>query len=1631
MNESEIILGMNAQGQEGEETAEIYRREARESFGHDRERAASFLLDAAYANEHDEAQEASVVRDLRLSAALAPEAEWCSTCCARLYLQLGMYREALSLFSRAYENTQNADVKLAVSLTCADLLWIALDDIAGAQAYVEKALALDETHVGALYAGLWMSLSPGGARGDGESFALRVAKILGAPSERSALYALAGRLALEGGNEVGAHEYFSLSTQADRGNVYGWIQYAILCERYERYAEAAHAYAEVSQILCDRELGGIFSQRAAVTYGFLGQHEREGYYYGESIEKGGDKFFSVWMAIDANRALGNDQRVSALLRQLIEMSADDLTRASHMRALSDVCVGGLGMQDEGVSLLEQASKLGASAADARLAALYDLRGETSNLAQVFERLGEADALAKPCYLWLQGKAYRRGGAYREAISAFEKCGGSFGFFGLDFCYEAVKDDTAHARMLERWIHATQDAPMGMALLSQLTMLLSDRLASPGIAIQYLETLPKAPASHDLLWRRIHLLTQLEQYEALADALLALARDVSDEEEARGWRMEAAYVCDRDIGNVDRCVEILKNLHADCASYVPAIVYCHHIALREGRYGLLIETNGWREAFQMNAGGRRDMALENAWANLQRKDDRAALAWFEKARKFGRMSPYDADLYISLLRRLECWEELSDFLSEMCGGESSSNSGVCEQAQGASKSAVDALVGAGENAENCEKYWKGFEQSLQYHAYESLRLDIGTFCLRRGRENVRLRRRLFEESATVYRTVYYLLESLVWEPPENALEIIRKARDLFSEDEILALLDWIEAETIHRGGNHSEQISAREATLYQRSLSLPYGVFLRANILSALRMMPHDDVTSWLERYAEQTSDKWMQNALCREAALRALWREHDPDRARKALSRFLIREDGNRRTLWMLEQFSALSEDWQALGYFREKLAQLEMGTRARLEILKSALLPYIDDEQPAHAVRVAQECLKLDAHAFPALVTLSCVAEENDDFYQLACVADRLAQASSQVDNRVSYGLWAAQLWSVTLHDPEAAVRSLACILAQDAGCLPAISMCVPLLMQLGQYEQLGRIYAQAISAVTDDGVRMDLLHKHAELLSEQLHDIAGATLELSRILQITPDDKAALSMQARLLVAQNRWSEAVEVMEHLSKVEDDPENKRATTLELSRILIHQLSQQDRAKRILKKHLNLFLHDMQALVLLYDIACAERHWTEAKAALEEICQSDPSPEALRHARISFTKIAREAGWSHDLRTLYEREALNAVIGYREDFNSLVDDYREHHEIPRLIEVARREMSRQGDAEMLAQYRGCVAALLVSNAQHREALVFLSEIIQESQNTDWAYLARAQALANAGQLDSSIGEFRRALRRNIALQDAFEPFIQVLKQKNEPVSLAAVTAVRNSRMQTLEPPWQRCVSGTVRGFLDFDQIGLPRSFIEAQRYLRMVVPNAYALFNDGLSGQKIPENHWAYARCQQLFGQNFEIRAILSHKRLHDVRSRLKLDLDAALVFDAALLESPSVEFDYWAAYAMHQAVTGGSLVDLLDDAHVDALFLALCQPKPENPLAQTMKKNLFKLLPRSDRRIFKDGVPFMAPNWQAFRNALQTRAAITGAIMCASPACALACRPNDPDLENFLISENYPRFVNMFWGAE
>lgn len=1638
----DIKENLNAPLLEGEETAEIYRREARALYETSPHRAAVKLVDAAYANDHDENSVASVLRDLKTAILLAPECGWLASAARRLFVKMGAWNEALTILEKEMALAPTADLKIACTLEAADIAWLVLDAPEKARNLVRAARQCDPKHVGSLYHDLWLS-STCGALWDAAEAAEALAKILGDPSERAVLFAFAANIRMGLGDDTGAHALFSQAVQSDKTHVYALLGLAFLEARFSNFAQAAAMWQTLAGLFDGEFCQGECSAMAGTLHYYAGDLVKAAGALDRAQKKLRVKGDILALELEATMRLGNVSKAVELEHQLISLSDCDEAKADRFVEMAQFLYKA-GRVGEALEALEQAVGCGETSQgvfDLRCA-LYEHQGNEQTLTQAWEeRLKTEQAPGIRDYLlWQLARALNRKQAFQDTLAALEGDGGGICRWQHLVALEKSAQDEEQVRFLDTWLHQLSDECMKNALTERIVMMLVERLGHPDIALRYVKTLTRPQPSFGRLLTRQLILETLDSFDALCESYLYMAQETGEPEDAKMWLMEAAGLADTTLHKPELAMKILRDLHDAAPDFVPAVEFYHHIALRLGDDKQVMMANAWR--FALKAGDTGGWASENAWCAANLEDMDKAFFWFQKAMTCKNTPGRALRAYVRLLRQCGKFEEAAKVI-EMCvpvydrtrqTGKTPSDD-PNEQAQPSAKEQTQGQNNeTGTLTEDAPKKLVAdvvaASSGILLDAADQLAmrksvLDMKAYGTAKKDSLVGERAALYWASPTVRQFIPYVLEILNVLPPEQqALAILKASAELdCADDEFRSMILWLRAELSMRDG---EDDRSNVDKMLSASLEHSYGKALRAEILRWSRNKKGENVSAWLEKYASLTQDRWIVTALLHEAALREMWIEHDMVAVCRT-SRGAFKNVGNEwRSLWALERFADDGEDFQALGVLREKMAQLEPEPAARLQALKSALAPYVDDELFDHAIRVSQECLKIDPNEFTALLTLAQIAEENQNTMALAGVADRLSEASCCLDNKLSYGLWAAKLWQGIGRNDQA-FNSLTSLLASDPTCMPAIAMSEQLLSALSGWEKLSLVYVRAIAALSEGQTQIELLRKHARILAEKLDDPAGASLALARILAQTPEDLDALSEQTALLAKQARWSEAVETLELRIRCTATAEDKRAANLVLADILVHQVGDLNRARRLLKRHLTQFVHDLDALRLMYDIAYADRNWTEARTTLDEMCQ-DVSP-MMNWARLAYTRVAREAEWTNEVRVVYERQAIDAVMGHREDLETLISDYRAHGDLDRLIRVAKYDLSKATDSRRVAQYRGCVAALYVANAQHREALAFLSEVIAGDEQTDWAYLARAQALASAGQLDSAAAEFRRTLTKNLSLDQAYAPFIEVLQQLGDRVALAVAKCFVAHR-QGQAPVLESCLSGMPRGFFDIELLPIERTYHEAFQYLRLMSPYMYPAYESPVKLQPLDAKHWAVTRCRQLFGQNlqqFDARIFVS--ALGRRMSGVRLTDPPAIVMDMNLMHGQGPAFDFWAAYAMHQAASGGALLDVMNDEETEALFRALCDASPESVRAKALKKIIAKRLPRSDRKLFKDGVPFKSPSWSGFRDVLSTRAACVAAIISASPAVALQAFPQNEALQRFILSDTYVRLLKLYWA--
>lgn len=107
------------------------------------------------------------------------------------------------------------------------------------------------------------------------------------------------------------------------------------------------------------------------------------------------------------------------------------------------------------------------------------------------------------------------------------------------------------------------------------------------------------------------------------------------------------------------------------------------------------------------------------------------------------------------------------------------------------------------------------------------------------------------------------------------------------------------------------------------------------------------------------------------------------------------------------------------------------------------------------------------------------------------------------------------------------------------DADTLAALER---LLEGEGDFAQLSEVFRRRIAATDDPGPKVSLMRQFADLLALRMEDLGAAISTLRRLLEIEPNDQAALIKLDRWLAEQGRGSERREILQRLVSTSEDP---------------------------------------------------------------------------------------------------------------------------------------------------------------------------------------------------------------------------------------------------------------------------------------------------------------------------------------------------------------------------------------------------------------------------------------------------------------------------------------------------------
>jgi tetratricopeptide (TPR) repeat protein len=263
-----------------------------------------------------------------------------------------------------------------------------------------------------------------------------------------------------------------------------------------------------------------------------------------------------------------------------------------------------------------------------------------------------------------------------------------------------------------------------------------------------------------------------------------------------------------------------------------------------------------------------------------------------------------------------------------------------------------------------------------------------------------------------------------------------------------------------------------------------------------------------------------------------------------------------------LTQYYAESERFDEVVELLRQRALRETGPDQRAELLLSAartLAERVGDELAA--AEVYREVLELREDA-EALAYLRQIAERNDDAASLSMLLSRLAALTSEPAARRELLLRRAELLANELSQPAAAITLLREVLQLDARSSAAASALVEIAERSSDPAALCLGLETKLQLARGPSEHHALSMRLADLYELELHDADRAAQALRCACQHDPDDLEAQRRLRAHLQRQGAFTDLVQVLDVLSRIEDTQSARDTARLAAARCLFHDLEE-------------------------------------------------------------------------------------------------------------------------------------------------------------------------------------------------------------------------------------------------------------------------------------------------------------------------------------------------------------------------------------------------------------------------------------------------------------------------------------
>ncbi|MFW6031497.1 MAG: tetratricopeptide repeat protein, partial [Myxococcota bacterium] len=473
--------------------------------------------------------------------------------------------------------------------------------------------------------------------------------------------------------------------------------------------------------------------------------------------------------------------------------------------------------------------------------------------------------------------------------------------------------------------------------------------------------------------------------------------------------------------------------------------------------------------------------------------------------------------------------------------------------------------------------------------------------------------------------------------------------------------------------------------------------------------------------------------------------------------------------LGALERIYRQQQDWQdLLDVLQRKADALEDKERELETRLQIAEVYEIRLDNTDRAIDAYQQALDLDARNLRALKGLERLYAQTERWQDLREVLEAQYDVVSSDRERIQILMRVASMWEEEFLKPDKAAERLEQVLDIDPDQEEALVGLERLYRQLQSWDSLIQTYERHITATPDRAQKVRIYKAIGEVHAKELEDADRAIDAYLNVLGIDEDDIEATDALTRLYEKREDHASALEMMEKLVRLVDEPQRQVDLHFRMGRILDEHLGDRGAALDHFERAAELEPSHVPSLGAIRRIHVDSGDWLAAAKTLRQEIEHQEKP---REKAVLLVELGRIQDDRLD-------EHKNAIASYEQALEH--DEENEDAALPLVNEYF--EAERWGDAFPLLQLLVRQSDQRDSEEQHRLALMLGQAAGKVGENEE-----AIKALTKAHQLNAqhlpTLLELAAAYYRSEDWEKAFKFYQMLLVQYRDSLDRDQITDI--------------------------------------------------------------------------------------------------------------------------------------------------------------------------------------------------------------------------------------------------------